>query len=100
MTIRIVSDREITLQMQIEVLGRALQKALNERNALQVQLANKQMMQFCMNCGQTDATVMGHATQAACAVCCGPTTPNTKWIPIVKDTSELRHNDTTPTKVS
>ena len=93
MTIRIVSDREITLQMQIEVLGRALQKALNERNALQEQLANKKMMQCCMNCKHTNAIVMGHATQAACAVCCGPTTPNTKWIPINNVTPAIKSTD-------
>jgi hypothetical protein len=30
MTIRIISDREVTLQMQIEVQGKVLQKTMNE----------------------------------------------------------------------
>lgn len=37
MTIRIISDREVTLQMQIDVQGKALQKAMNEAIALKAE---------------------------------------------------------------
>ena len=44
MTIRIISDREVTLQMQIEVQGKVLQKTMNEAIALQAE--NKRLTQF------------------------------------------------------
>ena len=37
MTIRIISDREVTLQMQIDIQGKALQKAMNEALALKAE---------------------------------------------------------------
>lgn len=37
MTIRIISDREVTLQMQIDVQGKALQKSMNEAIALKAE---------------------------------------------------------------